>query len=69
MVQGPPGLPGKDGRDGKDGATAPPMPAPRQTVGATTNLDTTTLEQSFDRVGQSIVNVLTEQRITNQKLE
>ena len=32
-------------------------------------MDTTALEQSFDRVGQSIVNVLTEQRITNQKLE
>ena len=69
MVQGPPGVPGKDAKDGKDGASAPLIPAPRQTVGATTNLDTTTLEQSFDRVGQSIVNVLTEQRITNQKLE
>ena len=69
MVQGPPGLPGKDGRDGKDGANAPPILAPRQTIGGTANLDTTALEQSFDRVGQNIVNVLTEQRITNQKLE
>ena len=32
-------------------------------------MDTTALEQSFDRVGQNIVNVLTEQRLTNVWLE
>ena len=32
-------------------------------------MDTSALEQSFDRVGQNIVNVLTEQRITNERLE
>ena len=69
MVQGPPGPPGQDGRDGRDGASAPPVPAPRQITSATTNLDTSALEQSFDRVGQNIVNVLTEQRLTNERLE
>ena len=45
------------------------MPAPHQIPSATTNLDTSALEQSFDRVGQNIVNVLTEQRLTNERLE
>ena len=66
MVQGPRGPPGQDGRDG---ANAPPVPAPRQISSTTTNLDTSALEQSFDRVGQNIVNVLTEQRLTNERLE
>ena len=69
MVQGPPGPPGQDGRDGRDGANAPPVPAPQQIPNTTTNLDTSALEQSFDRVGQNIVNVLTEQRLTNERLE
>ena len=69
MVQGPPGPPGQDGRDGRDGANAPPVPAPRQIPSTTNNLDTSALEQSFDRVGQNIVNVLTEQRLTNERLE
>ena len=69
MVQGPPGPPGQDGRDGRDGANAPPVPALRQIPSTTTNLDTSALEQSFDRVGQNIVNVLTEQRLTNERLE
>ena len=68
MVQGPPGPPGQDGRDGRDGTSAPPLPAPRQSLN-TTNLDTTALEQSFDRVGQNIVNVLTEQQLANVQLE
>ena len=63
MVQGPPG------QDGRDGANAPPVPAPHQIPSVTTNLDTSALEQSFDRVGQNIVNVLTEQRLTNERLE
>ena len=66
MVQGPPGPPGQDGRDG---ANAPPVPAPHQIPSAATNLDTSALEQSFDRVGQNIVNVLTEQHLTNERLE
>ena len=69
MIQGPPGPPGQDGRDGRDGANAPPVPAPHQIPSATTNLDTSALEQLFDRVGQNIVNVLTEQRLTNERLE
>ena len=69
VVQGPPGPPGQDVRDGRDGANAPPVPVPRQVPSATTNLDTTALEQSFDRVGQSIVDVLSEQRLTNYRLE
>ena len=47
MVQGPPRPPGQDGRDGRDGASAPPVPAPHQIPSATTNLDTSALEQSF----------------------
>ena len=69
MVQGPPGPPGQDGRDGRDGANAPPVPAPCQVPSAATNLDTSALEQSFDRVGQNIVNVSTEQHLTNERLE
>ena len=69
MVQGPPGPPGQDGRDSRDGANAPPVPAPHQIPSAATNLDTSALEQSFDRVGQNIVNVLTEQCLTNERLE
>ena len=69
MVQGPPGPPGQDGRDGRDGANAPPVPAPHQIPSVATNLDTSALEQSFDRVGQNIVNILTEQRLTNERLE
>ena len=45
------------------------MPAPYQIPSATTNLDTSALEQSFDRVGQNIVSVLTEQHLTNERLE
>ena len=69
MVQGPPGPPGQGGRDGRGGASAPPVPAPHQIPSTTTNLDTSALEQSFDRVGQNIVNVLTEQCLTNERLE
>ena len=69
MVQGPPGPPGQDGRDGRDGANAPPVPALHRIPSATTNLDTSALEQSFDRVGQNIVNILTEQCLTKERLE
>ena len=73
MIQGPTGPigpPGQDGRDGRDGANAPPVtiPQPVQPAPVVQNLNATALENSFDRVGQSIANVLTEQKVANHRL-
>ena len=73
MIQGPTGPigpPGQDGRDGRDGANAPPLtiPQPVQPAPIVQNLNATALENSFDRVGQSIADVLTEQKVANHRL-
>ena len=73
MIQGPTGPvgpPGQDGRDGRDGANAPPVtiPQPVQPTPIVQNLNATALENSFDRVGQNIADVLTEQKVANHKL-
>ena len=70
MIQGPIGPPGQDGRDGRDGANAPPVtiPQPVQPVPIVQNLNATALENSFDRVGQNIADVLTEQKVANHRL-
>ena len=73
MIQGPTGPigpPGQDGRDGRDGANAPPVtiPQPVQPAPIVQNLNATALENSFDRVGQSIADVLTEQKVANHRL-
>ena len=73
MIQGPIGPigpPGQDGRDGRDGANAPPVtiPQPVQPAPIVQNLNATSLENSFDRVGQNIADVLTEQKVANHRL-
>ena len=67
MIQGPIGPPGQDGRDG---ANAPPVtiPQPVQPAPIVQNLNATALENSFDRVGQNIADVLTEQKVANHRL-
>ena len=70
MIQGPigpVGPPGQDGRDGRDGANAPPVTIP-QPVPIVQNLNTVALENSFDKVGQNIADVLTEQKVANHRL-
>ena len=72
MIQGPTGPigpPGQDGRDGRDGANAPPVtiPQPVQPAPIVQNLNATALENSFDRVGQNIAEVLTEQKVANHR--
>ena len=59
VLQGPTGPPGRDGRDGMN-APIQPIPQPRLN---TTQLNATVLEQSFDRMGQSMVEVLSEQKV------
>ena len=60
----------QDGRDGRDGANAPPVtiPQPVQPAPIVQNLNATTLENSFDREGQNIADVLTEQKVANHRL-
>ena len=71
LVQGPPGPRGNDGRDGRNPSPIqiPPQPAPTVHNISNPNLDTTVLEQSFNRFGDSIVQVLNAQRSTNERLE
>ena len=65
VLQGPVGPPGRDGRDGIN-APVQPIPQPRLN---TTQWNTTALEQSFDRMGQSMVEVLSEQKVANLQLK
>ena len=64
VLQGPAGPPGRDGRDG---ANAPIQPILQPQLN-TTQMNTTPLEQSFDRMGQSMVEVLSEQKVANLHL-
>ena len=73
MVQGPsrpPGQLGQDGRDGQDGQM-PQMP--RGIINilglASTPLDTTGLENSFENLGRAMVDVLIVQQQTNLDLQ
>ena len=68
VLQGPAGPPGRAGRDGRDGVNAPIQPVPQPWLN-TTQLNTTALEQSFDRMGQSMVEVLSEQKVANVQLK
>ena len=67
VLQGPAGPPRRAGRDGRDGANAPIQPIPQPRLN-TTQMNTTALEQSFDRMGQSMVEVLSEQKVANLQL-
>ena len=67
---GPIGPPGQDGRDGRDGANAAlvNIPQPVQPAPIVQHLNATALENFFDRVGQSITDVLTEQKVANHRM-
>ena len=69
-LPGPPGLPGQDGRDGWDGQ-APQMPRGIINVPgvAPAPLDTTGLENSFEDLGRTMVDVLAMQQQTNLTLQ
>ena len=73
VVQGlprPPGQPGQDGRDGWDGQM-PQMPRGIINVPGVAHapLDTTGLENSFENLGRTMVDVLTMQQQTNLTLQ
>ena len=73
IVQGPPrppGQPGQDGRDGHDGQ-APQLPRGMINVPgvAPAPLDTTSLENSFENLGRTMVDVLAMQQQTNLTLQ
>ena len=73
VVQGPPrpsGQPGQDGRDGQDGQI-PQLPRGMINVPgvAPTPLDTTGLENSFENLGRTMVDILTIQQQTNLALQ
>ena len=73
VVQGPPrspGQPGQDGRDGQDGK-APQLPRGMINVPgvAPAPLDTTGLENSFENLGRTMVDVSTMQQQTNLTLQ
>ena len=73
VVQGPPrppGQPGQDGRDGHDGH-APQLPRGMINVPgvAPAPLDTTGLENSFENLGRTMVDVLAMQQQTNLTLQ
>ena len=65
-----PGQPGQDGRDGQDGQM-PQMPRGIINVPGVAHapLDTTGLENSFENLGRTIVDVLTIQQQTNLTLQ
>ena len=69
MVQGPPrppGQPGQDGRDSQDGQI-PQLPRGMINVPGVVPapLDTTGLENSFENLGRTMVDILTIQQQTN----
>ena len=72
-MQGPPGPPGQSGQDGRDGqdGQAPQMPRGMINVPgvAPAPLDTTGLENSFENLGRTMVDVLTMQQQTNLTLQ
>ena len=73
MVQGPPGPPGQlgqDGRDGQDGQMPQPPRGMTNVLGvAPAPLDMSGLENSFENLGRTRVDVLTIQQQTNMALQ
>ena len=73
MVQGPPGSPGQLGQDGRDGWDGQVPQVPRGMINvpgvAPTPLDTAGLENSFESLGRTMVDVLTIQQQTNMALQ
>ena len=73
MVQGPSGLLGQLGQDGRDGQDGQIPQLPRGMINvqemAPAPLDTTGLENSFENLGRTMVDVLTIQQQTNLALQ
>ena len=73
VVQGPPGPPGQPGQDGRDGWDGQIPQLPRGMINVPgvvpTPLDTTGLENSFENLGRTMVDVLTIQQQTNLALQ
>ena len=73
VVQGPPGPPGQPGQDGRDGHDGHAPQLPRGMINvpgvAPAPLDTTGLENSFENLGRTMVDVLAMQQQTNLTLQ
>ena len=73
VVQGLPGPPGQLGQDGRDGQDGQMPQMPRGIINvpgvAPAPLDTTGLENSFENLGRTMVDVLTIQQQTNLTLQ
>ena len=73
VVQGPPGPPGQPGQDGRDGCDGHAPQLPRGIINvpgvAPAPLDTTGLENSFENLGRTMVDVLAMQQQTNLTLQ
>ena len=73
VVQGPPGPPGQPGQDGRDGHNGHAPQLPRGMINvpgvAPAPLDTTSLENSFENLGRTMVDVLAMQQQTNLTLQ
>ena len=73
VVQGPPGPPGQPGQDGRDGQDGQAPQLPRGMINvpgvAPAPLDTTGLENSFENLGRTMVDVLAMQQQTNLTLQ
>ena len=73
VVQGPPGPPGQPGQDGRDGHDGHAPQLPRGMINvpgvAPAPLDTTGLENSFENLGRTMVDVLAMQQQTNFTLQ
>ena len=73
VVQGPPGLPGQPGQNGRDGHDGQAPQLPRGMINvpgvAPAPLDTTSLENSFENLGRTMVDVLAMQQQTNLTLQ
>ena len=73
VVQGPSGPPGQPGQDGRDGCNGHVPQLPRGMINvpgiAPAPLDTTGLENSFENLGRTMVDVLAMQQQTNLTLQ
>ena len=76
IVQGPPGpprQPGQAGRDGRDGRDGQVPQLPREMINVSglvpAPLDTTGLENSFENLGRTVIDVFTLQQQTNELLQ
>ena len=73
VVQGPPRPPGQPGQDGRDGHNGHAPQLPRGMINvpgvAPAPLDTTGLENSFENLGRTMVDVLAMQQQTNLTLQ